>query len=179
VAQPHRLDARGAAGLDVTAPVADHPRCGTVDAKFPACEVEGMRVGLERLVFAGDQRRNLQRVPRDDHVQALPAVAGDEGGRDAMLVEPFEQFPAAGVQRRILRRVLFVAEQCGFRDGPLGRAHFAERFEDGAVAYPHFGLDAREVEHGLGERSVHVEEDRLGQAEQRWRFRIVHAQAAV
>lgn len=47
--------------------------------------------------------------------------------------------------------------------GDLSRVlvHFGEGFEDGALADAHVTLDAGEIEHGLGNGPIHVEENHL------------------
>ncbi len=54
-----------------------------------------------------------------------------------------------------------MAMEDGLGELPRWLVHFSEGFEDGALADSHVALDAGEIEHGLGDGSIHVEENRL------------------
>ena len=115
-----------------------------------------MRLG--QTIVAAEQDVEFQPVFPQNGRQAHATVPRDHRRRQAVLGNEIQQFQTAAVQRRILGRMFFMAVENRIALGPPGVVHLSQRFEDRAVADVHLRFDHGKVEHRLGKRAVHVEE---------------------
>jgi len=162
VADPDGFNAGGAGGFDVVLPVTDHPSVGLGHRKFAAGKLEGDGAGFEGTVLTRDNCVKTQGVAAQHKFDASAAVAGDQRCGNRVSAQVVKQLAASGVERGILRGMILVTQQDRLGLSPkLGR-HFGQGLEDGASADAHLGLDLREIEHRLGQRAIHIEEDGAG-----------------
>jgi hypothetical protein len=137
--------------------VSDHPGILLANRELPARVPERMGVGFYGRDFARHQHIQRKAMPGEHRFHAEPAIACDECSPDILLHEPGEQFPAAGIQCRLLRRVFLMPQKHCFGPGALQALHFSESFQNRPIANSHLRLDPWEIEHRLCESAVHVE----------------------
>ncbi len=98
VAEPDGANGGGQAGLHIVLIVADHPSMVLFDIEPPAGFKQRGGVGFEFAIFAGDQDLKLEAVAFADGIDTGAAVAGDDGDRDLVSIQPGEDFFAAGIE---------------------------------------------------------------------------------
>lgn len=166
VADPDGGDPGGVAGEYVKLGIADHPGLLRGDTQMLAGEEERSGVGFVRqVVIARDEKIDVEVVSGADGGGADATVASDDCAGDIVEMQPVKQLTATVIKAGVAGSGLLVALEDGQGGLPLHRRERSQCFEDRLIANAHFAFDGGEIQHGLGERAVHVKENSAGQGE--------------
>jgi transketolase N-terminal domain/subunit len=172
---PHGSHSGRQARFDIVLPVADHPSDRLRHPKPTARQPERLGRRLRRRVLPRHQDVELQPVPCQHRLHAQPAVARDERHGDRSVSQRQKEVDAPRVQDGLGRRPFLVPQEHRLRRPPGHRVHLGQCLQDRPRADAHLRLDLRKVEHRLGERSVHVEQQRAGRTSERLGFSVRHS----
>lgn len=152
--------AGGSAAEEIEEVVADDEGIGGVDVEGAAGVQDGEGVGLDWAVLSGDDTIEGKAVLGADALDAVAAIARDQGEGILALAAVGEDLVDAGIEPGVLGGVEFVSVEDCFGSASLLGVHGLHGFKDGACGNADFGTDLVEIEAGFCNRAVEIEDNR-------------------